>query len=834
MDSTMPQKAPVREDLAGPVHYQALVIENDAETKKMLLLGQAKVSYQDMTLTAAKIDVDWDSRSLIAEGVMDSVWTKQESGDSVRTWALTGIPEFAQGGDLMRGETMTYNFATRKGRVLRGRTAYEDGFYSGQALKMVRSNTLNVADASFTTCDREGDPHFRFWSEKMKIVVNDKVIARPIVFFVGKIPVLALPFGLFPIRKGRHSGILIPRYGQSSLEGRYLRNIGYYWAASNYWDVKGTVDYFEKSGFLFRGDMNYQVRYNLRGSISGSWTRKDFEALGTKDRRWDLYIDHAQDISPTTQLTAHAQLVSSGNFYREISDNREYRLQKEIRSNATLTKRLGSAWSVSVNLNQTRNLDTDETTETLPQVYIRSGQASLWPAPKSDKRNRTSSEPRWYQSIYASYSSQFLSQRSKRLGGYSAGSSMIESRSKGWDHSVRFSASQKLFGWLNLNPGVNYRETWFDRRKAYSMNSLTHRVESREETGFFARRTFDVSASFGTKVYGLFRLPGWKDVKLRHVATPNMSFSYQPDFSKGTYGYFQSVADTVGNVFSYDRFAGSLFGSTGSGRSRSLYFGLQNLFQTKIGDGEQAKKFDLFTWDLSSSYNWETKDYKFSDLYSSLRASPFSNVGVDVQTVYSFYETDQNGQRTGRTYTKDIQWSNFMHARFLRLTNISGNVNVHLQGRAKSGGQETSGEPAAKAQIDQPFASNLYGDRFETDHSLSTMDIPWSLSATLSYSENRANPLFPSKQFWIRANSEISLTQHWKISYQAQWDMVSKKVISQDFTFYRDLHCWEAQIVWTPTGYYKRFYFRINIKSPMLKEIRLEKGTGGRGLYGGY
>jgi hypothetical protein len=72
------------------------------------------------------------------------------------------------------------------------------------------------------------------------------------------------------------------------------------------------------------------------------------------------------------------------------------------------------------------------------------------------------------------------------------------------------------------------------------------------------------------------------------------------------------------------------------------------------------------------------------------------------------------------------------------------------------------------------------------------------------------------------------------VSYQAQWDLAQKKAVSQDFVFYRDLHCWETQIVWTPTGIYKRFYFRINIKSAMLKDIKIEKGTGGGGLYGGY
>ena len=78
----------------------------------------------------------------------------------------------------------------------------------------------------------------------------------------------------------------------------------------------------------------------------------------------------------------------------------------------------------------------------------------------------------------------------------------------------------------------------------------------------------------------------------------------------------------------------------------------------------------------------------------------------------------------------------------------------------------------------------------------------------------------------------VSITRHWKISYKARFDMVKHDIISQDLTIYRDLHCWEARIVWTPTGYYKRFYFRINIKSAMLQEIKFERGSGRSGLYG--
>ncbi|GIS73665.1 MAG: hypothetical protein CM1200mP10_32420 [Candidatus Neomarinimicrobiota bacterium] len=36
----------------------------------------------------------------------------------------------------------------------------------------------------------------------MKMINDDKVIARPIVLYITNIPIIGLPFGIFPIRQG--------------------------------------------------------------------------------------------------------------------------------------------------------------------------------------------------------------------------------------------------------------------------------------------------------------------------------------------------------------------------------------------------------------------------------------------------------------------------------------------------------------------------------------------------------------------------------------------------------------------------------------------------------
>ncbi|MCJ7812951.1 hypothetical protein MUP95_06520, partial [bacterium] len=676
-DSSLNQGSIHGTEIEEPVSYEAQTIEM-TEDHVIVLSGQAKVTYQDMILTGGRITLDWDNHTMRAESVPDTVWSKDdEYTDSVQVIKQTGVPEFSQAGDVMSGEVMVYNYQTRKGRVLRGRTVYEEGFYSGESIKMVEANILNVSDAYFTTCDREDEPHFYFWSKEMKIEVNSKVIAKPLIMYIGHVPIVGLPFIYFPIRRGRHSGILVPRYGESTYEGRYLRGLGYYWAISDYWDVKGMVDYFEKSGFLFRGNLNYGIRYRLKGNLSGSWTKKDFEISGQKERRWDLVLNHTQEISPTTQLSIYGQFVSSGSFYRDLSYNREHRLRQEIRSNATLTKRLSGSTSVTVNLSQTRKIDTEEIFETLPQIFFRVGQFALFPKSKTEKGEQI--DNRWYHALYVSYSSRILLKKDKVRETTAEDTMFTVDRRAGWDHSLRFSSSQQLFGWLTITPSINYEEDWFDKRKEYGFNPESGEdspTESREVNGFFARRTFDVSTSFNTKIYGVFRPRFFSNVILRHIASPSIGFVYQPDFSRSGYGYYQTVEDSMGNVIeAYDRYQGSIFGSTPQGGKKAISFGLQNLFQMKLGEGENARKFDLFTWHISSSYNWKAEQFRLGDLTSSFRASPMRDVSVDVQSMYSFYINNEQGGRINQTYLNDVTWKSFLRKKWLQLTSIAVNLN---------------------------------------------------------------------------------------------------------------------------------------------------------------
>ncbi|MBN2102424.1 LPS-assembly protein LptD [bacterium] len=803
-----------------------------------ILRGRARVDYTNMTLTAEKITVDWDTRELVAEGVLDTVWTANETGDSVQTEQLVGLPEFTQAGDVMRGERMKYNMKTKKAFVLRGRTEHDEGFYHGRAMKLTDRKQIYVGDARFTTCDKEEDLHFHFWSKQMKIMINDKVVARPVVMYLGKIPVMALPFALFPIKKGRHSGLLMPKYGESTTEGRSIRGLGYYWAASNYWDAKATVNYYEKSGFLFRGDIRYQKRYALRGNISGSFTRKNFEVSGTRERRWDLHMTHSHEISPTTRLSVNATLVSSDNLYRETSANPQEIARGNISSNATLTKRIGGSGNLSINLNQNRNIREDAAasgsphiTETIPQISFSNRWSNLIPT-----GNKQVSRQRWYQKISVPYNINFLGKRKRTVYREGYGETKTD-EGMGVKHNLRILISPKLFGWLQLQPNLNYDEVWIDRRNRYFLDPESNKIDSKEEQGFFAVRTFNTGVSANTKIYGLFRSRFIPDVQIRHVLTPSISFSYQPDFTDEKWHYYVDIADTTGTVYEKNRYSGGVISPSLGSESQSMGFSVNNVFQMKKGQGEDVKKFDLFSYRLSSSYNWKAQTHRLSNLNSSLSARLFGQYRLSMNAMYSFYKMKENGRIQSNTlWIDDVDWSDmktWKKLRLAQLTNISFNMDFSLKGKAGTGNQQKSGtkttetgENPLDGDVEDPLQEDI-GDRFESNEPMANFSIPWDIRSGFRYQKRITDD---KARFYSDINLNFNLTPHWKISWRTQWDWVEKQFSSHYFNFYRDLHCWEAHITWH-TGRYKRFYLRINIKSSMLKDIKVEKGAGRTGYF---
>jgi len=801
--------------ISADVSYSARLIDSRKQDGIIFLMGDAQVKFRDVTVKAGKIIIRWNENTLIAEGIADST-TSTGPQDSTQV-AMKDFPVFSDGDETMVGQRMEYNFKSEKGRILRGRTEFEKGYYHGDAVKKIDPSVFNVRNGFYTTCDLD-EPHYGFKSKKMKLKSGDKIIAKPIVFFLGKIPLGIFPFGMFSAREdGRQSGIILPQFGTSPVEGRYLRNLGYYWATNDYFDMRFNVDFFEKTGFLFRTHMNYALRYNFKGTVNGSYTRKNFDTR--RERRWNLGFNHRETIDENTNFAVNASFQSNNNFYKEFSNNRSQRLNRQIRSNATFSRKWGEGQNnLTVNLSQTTDIESGRKSTVLPRLQYRRNRGAIIPF-KEDKRGRSKRRQKWYNFLLYDYSGLLTNS----VQSDSTKTPDVIDRKVEHDINLSYTNPNKMFGWLSLSQSLAYDEDWFDRRneKFRFESDSTRNIISTENTGFFARRLFRYSASASTNIYGNFAPHIFGITALRHRMSPSLSFSYRPDFSAPRWGYYETLIDSSSGKdieIRRDRFKG-----TPRGRLTSLNYGLTNLFQMKTGKGEKERKFDLFNLDFRGGYNFAADSLKMQNLSTSFRANPRRNLNITMNMTHSFYEFDRDLNRIVNNFIAP------------RLTNLRFDARWSIGKRSVStlGGSPSQSRIPGQEEQDSPLgdrgvrASGDYESQFDPESAFSAFDVPWRADLAFSYSVNRANPFNTRKTAYIDLrNMEVQLTQNWRIGYRLRYDLEKTKVVDQRISFYRGLHCWEARFDWNPSGIGKGYFFVINIKASHLRQVKIERRGG--------
>ena len=806
----------------------------------MILFGRpdkpAQVTFEDMTLSSLKITLYFDGDSVVAEGEKVPV-TEAQRDSFPEGFKIIGQPVFTQKGqEPLTGVRMVYDRSSKKAKVLEGRTKFEGGYYYGENITRLDENFLQIQSGTYTTCDKD-QPHFYFKSTQMKMEIKNKVVARPVILYIGDVPVFMIPFGVFPIHGGRRSGYVMPSYGESQSEGRYLRGFGYYYAPNDYMDATMLADYYDKSGFLFRGDLHYIERYSMSGAISGSITRKHFGEIAM--RQWDLSIRHNQTIDPTMSLYASGYFVSDKSFNKQFKLNRDERTSRRLYSSANLIKQWeNSNNSMTVTVSRTQDLQTGSIEETLPSIaFNRSTPTYLFKRPSigmgmSGEQVSAGTEP-FYSSLSLRYNSRLLRTHSKyRPAGAGETGTFTSTVKSGIEHSIGISMPMNLFTYFAVNPGIQYREEWYPEAVTKRVDEQ-NRVITEKEQGLFARRTGNLSVGITTKLYGLFDTRIGSLQAVRHIITPSVSFEYRPDFSDPFFGYYKTYTDTAGSTFRYDRFANSVFGGTSAGKSKSINMSLQNLFQVKTKSGEQENKFDFINISSSASYNFAAPQgsKKLSDLYSSFRILKYTNLTLN--TTHSFYAFDPVARRRTNTYLFDLSdsWSK---KQVIQLTNLTASTSFQLKSRQGEKPGEEEKDVFDEEQAVTHAAELDLQERFEKLSTLSQQTIPWDVRTSFQFQLNRADPFQVRKLFTANTDFNVKVTENWNIGYQAYFDLREKTIVSQDFRIYRDLHCWEMNLSWTPSNSSRAGYWlEIRVKEPKLRDLRIKKTDyGGSALLG--
>lgn len=842
----------------SPVEYVA----NDsivyyAGSKMAYLYGQSNVKYQNMDLKSEQIHMNMDSSLVYSTGVADSLGK------------LTGTPVFQIGSDTYENDTMSFNFKSKKGLIKNVYTQQEDGFLFSEVSKRMDSGDAYLAKGRYTTCDAD-HPDFYIAISRAKLRPGKDVVFGPAYLVVCDVPLpLAIPYGFFPFTKSYSSGFIMPTYGDENDRGFYLRDGGYYFAISDKIDLKLLGEIYTKGSWGISAATNYRKRYKYNGSFYFGYqdTRTGDKGMPDYQRQesFKLQWSHRQDPKSNPYSTLSASVNFASSSYERNNLTSMYNPQAMTQSTRTSSVSWSTTFSsIGLSLSSTMNLSQNmrDTTisMTLPDLNI--SISRFYPF----KSKKMAGKERWYEKISMSYTGHFsnsITTKEDKL----FKSNLVKDWRNGMQHQIPISGSFTLFDYLNINPSFNFTDRMYTSKIMRTWDEGSQKEMADTIYGLHNVYNWNLSISASTKLYGFWipsrKIFGDKIDRIRHVITPQISFSFAPDFGDSRYGYYETYqkTDAQGNVslVQYSPYQNALYGVPGRGRTGNISLDLSNNIEMKVraGDADTVdfKKISLIDeLGMSMSYNMAAKERPWSDLNVRLRLKLTKSYTFNMNAVFATYayELDENGRPYLGTRTE------YSYGRFGRFQGMSQNISYTLNPEkikrwfSREKKDESNRDTDPDDGIDTERESNIDNTMIEgqrktrqrgssgkaetDDDGYMAFKMPWSL--TFGYGITMREDTDPEKfnkkrmrypyKFTqtLNVSGNLQLAEGWNIAFSSGYDFENKKISMTTASLQRDLHCFNmsCSVVLAPYTSYN-FTFRCNAAT-LTDALKYDKRSG--------
>lgn len=827
----------------------------DAGLRRAYLYGSSNVKYQNMDLKSDRIQMSLDSSIVHATGTADT------------TGKIDGKPVFVMGQDTYESDTMSFNFKTKKGFINSVYTAQQDGYLSSAQSKRDSSGVLYLQHGRYTTCDQE-HPDFYIALSRAKVRPGKDVVFGPAYLVVADVPLpLAIPYGFFPFTKSYSSGFIMPSYGDESSRGFYLRDGGYYFAMSDKWDLKLLGEIYTKGSWGISVASNYRKRYRYSGSFLFSYQNTKNGDKGMPDyseqTSFKLQWSHRQDskANPYSSLSASVNFASTS--YERNNLTSMYNPQSYTQSLRTSSVSWSSTFSsIGMSLSGTANLSQNMRDSTislqLPDLNI--SVSRFYPF----KRKHAAGKERWYEKISMSYTGQ-LTNKIDTKEDLLFKSNLIKDWRNGFKHDIPIQANFTLFNYININPSFNFTDRMYTNKVMKSWDEASQTEVADTTYGFYNVYDWRMSVSASTKLYGFYvpskKIFGDKIQAIRHVITPQITFSYAPDNGSRYYETYQKT-DADGNVTleSYSPFENGIFDLPSIGNTGSITFDVSNNIEMKVKsdkDSTGVKKLSIIDeLGFNMGYNLAAKERPWSDLVVRLRLKWWKNYTFNMNAVFATYayELDENGNPYLGTHTE------YSKGRFGRFQGMSQNISFTLTPEKLKkwfGGGDKDDDKDNKddntddeydntdieSNVDDDLVRGQHGAQKDNAGKAETDDdgymkfsMPWSLTIGygISMRESTDKSKFNKKTMrypyeftqTLNFSGNIRISDGWNISFSSGYDFENHAISMTTASLQRDLHCFNmsCSVVLAPYTSYN-FTFRCNAAT-LTDALKYDKRSG--------
>ncbi|MBU2020431.1 MAG: hypothetical protein KJ941_12355 [Bacteroidetes bacterium] len=778
----------------------------DVKNQIVYLYNEAHLETSFVKMDAGFIKIDLNNNEITATYLIDSTGNK------------VGKPFFSDGNEEITATSIRYNLNSKKGYIKDVQTQQDEIYLYMGVAKRQANEEIHFKQGRFTTCDLD-DPHFHFQLSKAVLIPEKRIVSGPMNLWIKGVPTfLGLPFVILPQQKEKLTGFIFPRFIPSSNFGFGFQDLGYYLPINDYIQTTFYGTLYSKGSFGFKNQTDYYKQYGFRGSItfgfesfrSGFPTnnkQNNFKFLWVhgKESNSNPFWNFSSNVNFNSINNSQFNLDPVNNQYLNNSFNSDIRLDRSfgalpIRSGIKISTRQST---VTKNIELVSPIANFNMTQVYPfknlfkssrgyrQIFTRFGVTYDF----EGKNTSTFADTLLQQSRYNDIQSQFKNGISQR---------------------VTMKTTAGVFkNTLKINPSLNYSNN-YNFQTSEKFLDTSNVVQSRVINTPGMSQQVSLNANATTVLYSYYRFVGKGKSLLRHVLTPSLGYSYQPNINVNK----TFINPLTNETITYSPFESSVYQSFNTRDASLITFGMNNTLELKrksdkdtLTGFKKTKLLDNFS--ISGNYDLLKDSMNLSDLNLSLRISPASFLNFVSTGQFSPYDfNDSTGAKT-----KDYSINS--RGTLGRFLNVAFNTNLII----------ASKESRQKLQNTQEVLSKDWNADYQQfilrpDQYIS-FDIPWKLNIAHVYSvtTNEFRSEFnPEKQIAVQTlsfNGDVSFTKRWKLSGNSSFDIETAKITYTQLNLIRDLHCWTLSFNWTPIAQVKFFSFQMNAKSSLFQDAKL-------------
>jgi LPS-assembly protein len=531
----------------------------------------------DTYQATGNVEMHWDAATLFA----DKASLRQKTGDA----DAIGRVRLLKDSDTLQSDRLTINFETQQGAAENAEFFFKQKNLRMKSRRLAKTGLADyhLEQGSFTTCDGPS-PSWKFTADEIDVTLEEFGTARHVLFYVQDMPLLYLPYMVFPVKRERQSGFLFPHIGNSSKKG-FTLDIPYYWVISPSQDLTADLDIQTRRGVGLGLDYRYLGRDNNNGKLNAFGIYDTQESRG----RGEVTLQQLQALTPSLTFRSDLQLTSDRNFYRDYGETSGVYNRQFLDSSVSLGWHR-QTYLADVEARYADNLDFPNNRATLQQL----------PTLKfSAIQQRIGSLP-----LYAALETEFTNfYRSERSRGER----------------------------LNLNPYVAYYRLLpagveLTARGGYQVR-LYDAMDAGTASGTAGVGLGWADATLATPLERVYEVPGGSLTRLRHTLIPSLGYAFTQDRNQDYLPFFDYEDRPLGKQVVEWSLASYLTGRFTTDDGKPDY---RELLYLRLSQGYQlsGSRRDLL-------YLVADNDDRLTDLHLQMRAAPVKRLTFNLDSRYN-------------------------------------------------------------------------------------------------------------------------------------------------------------------------------------------------------